>query len=404
MARLGSSLSVVDFVHLGSSVSLRSFARLGSAVSVMGFSHVGASLSLRSFARVGSALSVFGVARFGSLFSLSVMDYVHLGASVSLRSLARVGAAVSVFDFANIGSSMSLRSYARLGSAFSLFGMARLGASVSVLDYASFGSSMSVRGFVRIGGQLSVSGKILLPGSQAVTFKTANTYVHRDSGTENVDVYVAASGVATRSMSLETDGGGLHGSWQTDGAVTTSDRRLKTNVVSLQRSLHDLAGTKKTAITSAGSGNATAGYGDESASALWLLRQLRPVSYSFRKGPESKQMRFGFIADELESVVPQVVRNEGDLQVTDQKAVMYQDLVALLTTGVQEQQRSLQDQQRILQEQRRALQALRSRHDQVTADIIHLKEKRSKRQKTYTLKKKRRKARRRLRAFHSRWG
>jgi hypothetical protein len=46
-------------------------------------------------------------------------------------------------------------------------------------------------------------------------------------------------------------------------------------------------------------------------------------------------MRFGFIADELESVVPQVVRTVGDQQVADQKAVVYQDLIALLFSGAQ---------------------------------------------------------------------
>jgi hypothetical protein len=59
------------------------------------------------------------------------------------------------------------------------------------------------------------------------------------------------------------------------------------------------------------------------------------VSYSFRKGAESKYMRFGFIADELESVVPEVVRTVGNQQVADQKAVVYQDLIALLYAAAQ---------------------------------------------------------------------
>merc|ERR1711862_987862 len=55
-------------------------------------------------------------------------------------------------------------------------------------------------------------------------------------------------------------------------------------------------------------------------------------------GPESKYMRFGFIADELESIVPQVVRNVGDKEVSDQKAVVYQDLIALLAASLQAMQ------------------------------------------------------------------
>jgi len=79
--------------------------------------------------------------------------------------------------------------------------------------------------------------------------------------------------------------------------------------------------------------------------ALWLLRQLRPVSYSFRKGMDSKFMRFGFIADELESVIPEVVRRGGDREVDDQKAVVYQDLIALIAAASQSQQKLIESQQ-----------------------------------------------------------
>jgi len=81
-----------------------------------------------------------------------------------------------------------------------------------------------------------------------------------------------------------------------------------------------------------------------------LLRQLRPVSYSFRKGMDSKYMRFGFIADELESVVPEVVRRPGDRDVTDQKAVVYQDLIALLASASQSQQNLIEQQHKMLME------------------------------------------------------
>jgi hypothetical protein len=46
-------------------------------------------------------------------------------------------------------------------------------------------------------------------------------------------------------------------------------------------------------------------------------------------------MRFGFIADELESVVPEVVRSVGNREVADQKAVNYQDMIALLAATAQ---------------------------------------------------------------------
>ena len=55
--------SVLDFLHLGSSLSVRSFSRMSSAISIMDFLHLGSSLSMRSFARVASGLSVFGDAK-----------------------------------------------------------------------------------------------------------------------------------------------------------------------------------------------------------------------------------------------------------------------------------------------------------------------------------------------------
>ena len=40
---------VLDYLHLGSTLSLRSYARLGSALSVLDCVYLGSALSLRSF-------------------------------------------------------------------------------------------------------------------------------------------------------------------------------------------------------------------------------------------------------------------------------------------------------------------------------------------------------------------
>ena len=45
-----STMSVLDCLALGSSLSLRSFARVGSTLAVLGCLTLGSSLSLRSFA------------------------------------------------------------------------------------------------------------------------------------------------------------------------------------------------------------------------------------------------------------------------------------------------------------------------------------------------------------------
>ncbi|CAE7789320.1 unnamed protein product, partial [Symbiodinium microadriaticum] len=56
-------------------------------------------------------------------------------------------------------------------------------------------------------------------------------------------------------------------------------------------------------------------------------------------------MRFGFIADDLESVLPQVVRTTRGREFEDQKGVMYTDLIALLASAAQGQQQIVEQQQ-----------------------------------------------------------
>lgn len=103
----------------------------------------------------------------------------------------------------------------------------------------------------------------------------------------------------------------LHGHWNFE-YISTSDRSLKENVTPLMQSLQ--------ARTRLG------GYGDLSWESL--LEELRPVSYNY-KG--TSEMRFGFIAQEMESAIPDVVfTRPGVRQKPDRKGIMYMDLVAVL--------------------------------------------------------------------------
>ena len=73
----------------------------------MDFLHLGSSLSLRQFARCGSTLSTWGGARFGSVYQLSVVDFTHLGSALAIRSFGRLGSGLSVMDYLHLGSSLS---------------------------------------------------------------------------------------------------------------------------------------------------------------------------------------------------------------------------------------------------------------------------------------------------------
>ena len=78
--------------------------RPGKSVSVLDFAHLGSSVSLRTYCRAGAMLSAYGMTRLGS--SLSVLDFVHLGSTLSLRSFLRVGSALSIYGMTRLGSSL----------------------------------------------------------------------------------------------------------------------------------------------------------------------------------------------------------------------------------------------------------------------------------------------------------
>lgn len=117
--------------------------------------------------------------------------------------------------------------------------------------------------------------------------------------------------------------GTLHGTWEAETAVALSDRRVKKDILPLQYALQD----STRSLDSSGKEKQ-----NHSTVAAWVLRELRPVSFSFRHGPDVKSQRFGFVAQELQQVLPAIVRGQDD----EIKHVVYQDLIALLTLAAQQ--------------------------------------------------------------------
>lgn len=94
------------------------------------------------------------------------------------------------------------------------------------------------------------------------------------------------------------------------------------------------------------------------------MRELRPVSFKLKSGPEAKYLKFGFIAQELETIFPNLVRNIGGEEGKEEgtKAIASQDLIAVLTLALQSLQKDMDKQRefmvREMEEQRRQLAAL----------------------------------------------
>jgi len=233
-----------------------------------------------------------------------------------------------------IGSAMSVRSFLNLGSSFSLCGVARLGSSVSVMDFASFGSMVSVRSFIKV---------------SAVFDGTMKSYMVLS--TNNMYLY----GGGARGLTLSSTGGQLHGQWTVDQSFSTSDRRLKRNIEPLQRTLAARARDRGSGAAAAGSEETLSSGRQLDEPVSWLLRELRPVSFNLKRGPEAKYLKFGFVAQELETVFPNLVRTVGE---DDTKSVAHQDLIAVLTLALQTLQKELEDHRREMEEQRERMERL----------------------------------------------
>lgn len=97
------------------------------------------------------------------------------------------------------------------------------------------------------------------------------------------------------------------------------------------------------ALTASANGTATASASSKWASAahpqhkeealLGVVRQLRPVSFRYKENAESKHSRYGFVAQELEALLPAVVHAD---PVSGFRFVRYTDLLAVLVLGAQQ--------------------------------------------------------------------
>lgn len=200
---------------------------------------------------------------------------------------------------------------------------------------------MTVNSDVSIGGTTRIYDKL--------QFTSATTYIEEAAG--NMDFYVTAN----KAMTLSSSGGRLHGTWYTDATVTISDRTMKSNIRPLLDTMQknrEVSQKNETAPDAGvdGPSDPDSGPANVSQSTMsWVLRQLRPVSYNFKSGSESKHMRFGFIADEMERILPQVVRElpgedknttqsgaKKEEDIPKKKGIVYGDLIAVLTASVKD--------------------------------------------------------------------
>ena len=157
--RLELPLPLSDSQVLGVLMLARSFACVGVAAPVSSFCSPEAFLSLKQFACVEPPLVLWSCGHLGPLSS--IVDYLHPGPSLSLRSLrlgsrspvsglARFGLSTPPADSSDFGSTALLRAAARLGPPSLALAAARVGASPPAPHAARPGSASPTRGSARL--------------------------------------------------------------------------------------------------------------------------------------------------------------------------------------------------------------------------------------------------------------
>jgi len=137
------------------------------------------------------------------------------------------------------------------------------------------------------------------------------------TGTEYRVVFADAAGTSYEQMNVHDDGieydpetGTLRVSGDVVAYNSFSDRELKDNIQTYQDGLN-------------------------------AVMQLNPVTYEWKKGREGQEI--GLIAQEVEKVIPQVVREQRRMNEGIYKTVDYEKLVAVLIDAVQDQQKQIDE-------------------------------------------------------------
>lgn len=349
MSRFGSALSILDYVHMGSSISLRSYARLATSLSVQGLIHsrdyVGDGELMFHYAS-GGFLGA-SQATFGDLFTS--MSEIHgallasggavlgspLGTEVKLdgnRGKYRVRYDGTETSFVVGLGTNSKRVLAFSETSRTLHGTWKFDQPTIHLTMARRRSSTSPSPPTPSASLILDNGASPSPSQGVISY-----------GTDAKMLFTAGG---ARVLTTSATGSTLHGKWVAEEVIMVSDKRLKSKIRPLRA---PASKDPQNNLTDAAS---------------WMLRELRPVSFHFKKGSESKpqepQLRYGFIANEVQKVAPSLVRDIGE----NLKGIAYLDLVALTIAAQQAQQEEMQEVSvhfRLLEEKvDRELKALRS--------------------------------------------
>ncbi|MTE26328.1 tail fiber domain-containing protein [Winogradskyella ouciana] len=192
-------------------------------------------------------------------------------------------------------------------------------------------------GVYGLGGYVGTSGLVYPTGSSAYFGVFGQVFGTNTSGT-NYGVYGNAnSGVGATNYAVYAQGDLAY----TGTMINASDRKLKTNITTINNSLED-------------------------------IMRLNPTSYLIRENYQktmnmSSSPQFGFIAQELQEVFPDLVSRNVNPGATKQDAsieylgVNYIGLIPVLTKGIQEQQATIETLEEKVERQEQVIASLVAR-------------------------------------------
>jgi cytoskeletal protein CcmA (bactofilin family) len=354
--KIGSSFHVNGEAVFDGSISVSGSSVLTADTEVSGNLLVDSNSSINCNVYIGSSLSVSGRTRTSDLSiagnCLVTGPSVHVSTSNMFvdnnlciagtltigSSFAAIGRRISVTDILVMGM-ISLASMTSIGSEV------YMGSSLSIAGDVCTGSNLSVESHINVGDYISVSNAIVMKswgGTQDIQLSISaglavggNLSVQSNIRlSETSNIYAGSD----MRVSFSNSRGILKGVWESDYAISTSDRRFKKNIVPLENVLMSINSTN-------------------------IIDLLRPVAFEMIDD-ESGRPRYGFIAQELENVLPSLVVAEKDDQGT--KTVLYQDLIALLTVIVQQQEEELKNTNNKLEQALDTVSMLATRIDEQT--------------------------------------
>lgn len=186
-----------------------------------------------------------------------------------------------------------------------------------------------------VNGTIYSEKDLLGEGGQIGLGGTAGTNWFIDNATNVFRIFSAPSrdssggSVAVSVTSDPNDRMRVEGTITSVDHLLTSDARLKKNIVPV-------------------------------SDALAMVKELKPVEYDKKTNMESTQYdhhEMGFIAQDLQKILPQVVKESSDKDKT--LTVNYTALIPLMVKAMQEQQITIEQQQQILQTQQAEIDQLK---------------------------------------------